>query len=116
MQPISLESVARVCHEANRAWCAAHGDDSQLPWDQAPEWQRQSAINGVRHVVSNPTTTPEMQHLAWMRDKMDDGWVYGPDKDPTAKTHPCITAYDKLPEMQRRKDELFIAVAKSLAL
>ena len=40
-------SIAVVCHEANRAWCAVNADDSQKPWNEAKEWQRESAVKGV---------------------------------------------------------------------
>jgi hypothetical protein len=43
--------IARVCHEVNRAYCTSLGDESQLPWDSAPQWQKDSAINGVRFIT-----------------------------------------------------------------
>ena len=41
---MNVEAVARVCHEANAALCQAFGDNTQLHWDEAPAWQRESAI------------------------------------------------------------------------
>lgn len=41
---LSIEEIAKVCHEANRGYCKALGDDSQLPWDEAPQWAKTSAI------------------------------------------------------------------------
>lgn len=29
--------IAQVCHEVNRAYCQALGDDSQPAWDDAPD-------------------------------------------------------------------------------
>ena len=40
---MEMDSIARVCHEVNRAYCQALGDDSQPTWEEAPEWQRASA-------------------------------------------------------------------------
>lgn len=34
-----VEQIARMAHEANRAYCQALGDDSQPAWEDAPEWQ-----------------------------------------------------------------------------
>lgn len=113
--PTSIEDIARVCHEANRAWCQIHGDNSQLPWDQAPAWQRESAINGVRFSVDNENATPEQQHAAWADAKASEGWSYGPIKDAEAKTHPCLVPYDQLPIEQRQKDALFLAIVRALA-
>jgi hypothetical protein len=39
-----FSNIAKVCHEANRAYCQTISDNSQLPWEQAKEWQRASAI------------------------------------------------------------------------
>lgn len=45
---LSIQGIARVCHEANRGYCISMGDKSQLPWDEAPAWQRGSAVQGVK--------------------------------------------------------------------
>lgn len=110
----AIETIAMVCHEANRAWCLANGDDSQLPWEGAPQWQRDSAVNGVEFALNHPEATPADQHDAWCRDKTRDGWTYGETKDAVAKTHPCLVAYGDLPEMQRAKDRLFTAIVGAL--
>jgi hypothetical protein len=108
-----IETIARVCHEANRAWCEAHGDLSQLPWDKAEAWQWASAVQGVQ--VALDGATPEEQHEAWRAAKIADGWVYGERKDPAAKLHPCLLPYDKLPKMQKVKDALFGSIVRALA-
>jgi hypothetical protein len=108
-----VEAIARACHEANRAWCEAHGDLSQATWDLAEDWQRESAIRGIE--VALQGATPQQQHGAWMTDKVSDGWRYGPVKDAEAKTHPCIVPYEKLPPMQQIKDALFGAIVRTLA-
>lgn len=36
------DQIARVCHEVNRAYCQALGDNSQPTWEEAPQWQRQN--------------------------------------------------------------------------
>lgn len=50
-----------------------------------------------------------------MKEKVDAGWVFGEIKDADAKTHPCIVPYDELPEFQKKKDHLFIAIVKALS-
>jgi hypothetical protein len=70
-------------------------------------------MSGVRHVLTNPNTTPEGSHANWLKDKALDGWVWGSKKDPVLKTHPCMVAYSELPLEQRVKDSLFIAVVKA---
>lgn len=110
-----LSHIARVCHEANRAYCRTLGDQSQPPWDDAPQWQRDSALNGVLFHLENPDAKPSDSHESWMRQKVEDGWTYGPVKDPEAKQHPCMVPYEELPVEQQRKDALFIAVIHALS-
>ena len=105
---------ARVCHEVNRAYCAALGDTSQPPWAEAPGWQRDSALLGVDLHIDNPNAGPEASHESWMRQKVRDGWVYGVTKDPEAKTHPCLVPFGELPREQQAKDFLFRAVVHAL--
>lgn len=107
---MKVVDIARLCHEANKAICETFGDMSQLSWDLAEQWQRDSAIKGVQFTIDNMNATPEDQHNAWMADKIVDGWCFGAEKDATKKTHPCIVAYDQLPPEQRVKDHVFRAI------
>ena len=109
---ISIQAIAKICHEANRAYCAALGDDSQSSWESAPEWQRVSAIAGVEAIIGGHITKPEDSHISWMDQKREEGWVYGEVKDPATKTHPCMLPYNKLPATQRKKDDIFLAVCR----
>jgi hypothetical protein len=111
----SIEGIARVCHEVNRAICEAAGDASQRPWNEAEQWQRDSAVQGVHFAINNPDATASAQHEAWMADKRADGWTCGSVKDATAKTHPCMVPYDQLPFEQRVKDHAFKAVVRAMA-
>lgn len=106
--------VAKVCHEVNRVYCKSIGDDSQPTWDEAPDWQKLSAINGVLFHLKNPDAGPPGSHENWLKDKQADGWVYGEKKDPEAKTHPCMVPYDQLPKEQQTKDALFVAIVHAL--
>ena len=109
-----IEEAARRAHEANKAYCESLGDDSQPSWEDAPDWQRQSAINGVKHIIANPCAQPEDSHNSWLKEKQDTGWKYGPVKDPEKKEHPCFVPYEELPEEQKAKDALFIGVVHAL--
>jgi len=110
-----IETIAKVCHEANRAWCEEHRDFSQKSWTDAAGWQRDSAIEGVRFALANPDALESAQHDAWMASKLRDGWQYGEMKDAEAKTHPCLVPFDQLPEVQQAKDRLFRAIVSALA-
>lgn len=109
-----VENIAKMCHQANKVWCELNGDTTQKDWDEAEQWQRDSAINGVNFKLNNPTAGKDAQHNAWMQDKINDGWVYGDVKDAEKKTHPCIVSFEQLPEFQQKKDSLFCAIVDVL--
>ncbi len=110
----STHEIAFLCHEVNRAYSQALGDDTHVTWEDAPEWQRTSAVNGVVFVANNPDATPADTHANWLAEKEADGWVYGETKDPVAKTHPRLLPYDQLPVEQRVKDSIFRAIVLAL--
>jgi hypothetical protein len=68
-----LEFVAEVVHSMNKRYCETHSDNSQPSWNDAPEWQKQSARNGVKYFITNPGVTPEETHVSWMSEKEADG-------------------------------------------
>lgn len=104
------ENIARVAHETNRAYCTTIGDDSQVAWEDAPDWQRKSAFEGVKFCWDNPDAPASANHDSWLAVKEADGWKYGEFKDVEKKEHPCFVPYDQLPAEQRLKDHLFKAI------
>lgn len=111
--PSMVERLARSAHEMNRVYCEALGDYSHTSWDKAPEWQRESAREGVRALV-RADLTPAQTHENWVAYKQNEGWRYGPVKDAEKKEHPCMVPYDQLPQEQKVKDHLFRAVVQNI--
>lgn len=109
-----ITRIAMVCHEANRAWCLANGDNTQKTWANAASWQTDSAIEGVEFHIDNPKAGDSASHNNWMKSKKADGWGFGETKDETLKTHPRLVSFKKLPEFQQRKDALFRAIVHAL--
>ena len=110
---LTARQTAKVAHQVNKAYCEALGDMSQLDWEDAPEWQRSSALNGVRFHGENPDAGPEHSHEQWLAEKEKEGWVYGEVKDEEEKTHPCMVPFEELPVKQQAKDFIFRAVVHS---
>lgn len=110
---MKLNDIARLCHEVNRAYCQAIGDDSQPAWEDAPAWQRESARMGVDlHLMGD--FGPEASHISWMKQKVEDGWVYGPIKSLEKKQHPCIVPFSDLSREQQAKDFIFRGVVHAI--
>lgn len=114
VSPDVLPLIASVCHEANRLLCVSQGDISQVPWEDAPQWQQDSACKGVLGVLCNGNG-PAAAHASWLAEKRATGWTYGPQKDAALKTHPCMVPYAELPPGQRAKDHLFVAICVAMA-
>ena len=104
---------AEAGHEMNRIYCASLGDFSQPAWVDAPAWQRESAMNGVKGVLEG--NTPEESHKSWWAEKISTGWKYGPVKSQEKKEHPCMVEYEDLPEDQCMKDFLYITAVGAMA-
>jgi RyR domain len=108
-----LEACAQAAHEVNRAYCIALGDMSQPSWEDAPDWQKSSARNGVNGVLAG--NTPEQSHESWLEEKRATGWRFGPVKNPETREHPCFVPYAELPPAQRSKDHLFVSTVREMA-
>lgn len=110
---MTIEDIARICHEVNRVYCRSIGDGSQLPWEEAPQWQRDSVIDGVQFHERTPDAKASDNHDNWLAKKSADGWVWGEVKNPEAKTHPCMVAFQHLPVTQQTKSYLIKAVVNA---
>jgi hypothetical protein len=108
------EDIAQVAHELNKAYCESIGDHSQPTWDDAPEWQRSSAINGVQFHLDNPAASPSASHDSWLKQKQEEGWKYGEVKNPEKREPPCFVPYEQLPVAQKAKDFIFRQTVHSL--
>lgn len=113
MNVLTHTDIARVAHEVNRAYCQALGDHSQPKWEDAPQWQRDSAMLGVE-LHTSKDAGPEASHESWMAQKLAEGWKYGSVKDPGRKEHPCIMAFADLSPAQQAKDFIFRGVVHAL--
>ncbi len=108
---VYVTTIARVCHEANRVMQIAAGEAPSPHWADAPEWQRESAVQGVQAALAG--ATPQELHERWCEAKTAEGWTYSLTKDDEARTHPCLLPYAALPQSQRVKDHLFHAIVRA---
>lgn len=109
----SVDQIAQICHEANRQVQISIGEVSSPYWKDAPDWQKDSAREGVLHALRGESA--EELHLSWVWAKIRDGWTYGPVKDEEKKTHPCLVPYHELPRDQQIKDHVFRGIVEVFA-
>ena len=50
----------------------------------------------------------ENNHDHWARQRIDEGWTYGPQRDDARKTHPDLVAYGDLPEDEKEYDRISV--------
>lgn len=43
-------------------------------------------------------------HEVWAKNRLAEGWSYGPVRDDARKETPCMVAYDDLPENEKEYD------------
>lgn len=43
-------------------------------------------------------------HEVWAQNRMNDGWGYGTEHNIKKKLHPCMVAYEALPEIEKDMD------------
>lgn len=116
MNKEAIETIAQACHNMNLQVCLLSGDESQLLWDDAPQWQRDSAVDGVWAIARLEIDRPYQSHEVWAAHKRAAGWVYGEVKDADKKTHPCLVPFCALPPHQQLKDHVFFQVATHMLM
>jgi ryanodine receptor 2 len=50
----------------------------------------------------------ENTHELWARQRIADGWQYGPQRNDDIRRHPCLVPYDQLPESEKEYDRLTV--------
>jgi hypothetical protein len=43
-------------------------------------------------------------HDLWARQRMDEGWKFGPERDDARKQHPGLVPYDELSDSEKEYD------------
>ena len=46
----------------------------------------------------------ENVHDIWAKNRLDEGWTYGPRRDDVLKTHPDLVPYEALLESEKEYD------------
>lgn len=114
--------IAWAVHYANIGWNIGLDDPAPDPgFYVLPAWQREFIIDRVRLIEHNlPILDDEdlavFIHQVWvdLMTSPEHGWRLGSQKDPVAKTHPCLQDFRELPPEQQKKDYMAIAIVRAL--
>ncbi len=104
-----VTSIAKMCHEVNRAYCAALREDTK-PWGDLNEKEQEVILGRVAFHILYPDSKPNASHDNWMVKMLSDGWKYGKTHNFTEKTHPSLKPFHHLPTEQQAKDHIFRSI------
>jgi hypothetical protein len=100
VRKINSFTAAIIVHMINNRVCALNGEQ-QIQFEDMPEYMRDGLVQALEDDLS-----PEDGHVAWMKNRLENGWTLGPVKDIEKKTSPCLIPYSELPYEQRVKDAI----------
>ena len=43
-------------------------------------------------------------HEVWAQNRINQGWIYGEERNDALRTHPCLIPYEALPEVEKDYD------------
>lgn len=112
---MTVDAIARMVHETNRAFCRAIAEPAPPPWALADDEMHASMRAAVAHALANPQLTPEENHERWRLRRLEAGWRVGPVVDRHLQQHPNLVPYAFLSAAQQAKDRLALAVVRALA-
>src|SRR5262245_16350690 len=72
------------------------------PWRPRPIDTR--AVQLPRSLAELVEFLAENAHDHWGRQRLEDGWRWGPGRDDVAKTHPLLIPYGDLPDAEKVYD------------
>ena len=104
------EKIAEQIYEATRI--EAEWSNRRIvpePWNERDDAFRKQFVDIVAQYMKGKIPTPREAHISWMEKYFEMGWVYGPVRDTSKKTHPDLVPYDDLPQDERDKDAIFLS-------
>ena len=72
--------------------------------DYVPKPIDTSGVRLDKELLALSETLASNNHDVWARQRLADGWRYGPVRDDRRKQHPSLVSYDELPESEQRYD------------
>jgi hypothetical protein len=108
------ERRAYFVYEAARLAASASGAPIiPASWSEREDAFRQQFLAVIeRQCGEQRSASAEELHGSWMQSYFTMGWTYGAQYDRENKTHPDLVPYADLGQLERDKDEVFIALCE----
>lgn len=106
-----LIDIAKVAHQANRAFLNTLGDTSEKDWENLSEEAKKETAEQVEFSLQNEHVGAEAHHIAWMNEMKEKGYTHGEVGD---MKHPLLVPFDLLPAENQKQHKLFFAVVQAL--
>jgi ryanodine receptor 2 len=81
-----------------------HNPDPDKPMPYVPQPIDTSAVPLPPEVLELTERLAEHAHDVWARERLSQGWTYGPQRNDGLKHHPCLVPYADLPESEKVHD------------
>lgn len=102
-----------VYNSARLAAIAAQAPVIPDLWEDREDAFKSQFIEVIARQCSEQRShSPEELHGSWMQAYITMGWVYGSPYDRSRKIHPDLVPYAELGQLERDKDEVFIALCE----
>ncbi len=63
-----------------------------------------AAVELPKEVLDLTELLAKNAHDIWARERLAEGWHYGPQRNDGTKEHPCLVPYEELPDSEKEYD------------
>lgn len=109
-----IKRRAKFVYEGARlAAIAAKAPIIPRPWDERESLFQAQFLKVIKNQCGEKRKTSVQElHNDWVIAYKKMGWVYGDVYDPKKKMHPDMVSYIDLGQLEREKDDIFIALCE----
>jgi len=109
-----IEKRGRFVYESARlAAIAVNAPVIPVEWEKRKKSFKDQFLKAIEmECVENRSGGPHVAHMNWMDAYRKMGWKYGKEYNEEKKTHPDMVSYEELPQKERDKDSVFLALCE----
>lgn len=108
--------MARAVHEINRHYNKLLMDREDPTWDDLSDEEKNRRTELLSETIPDlKGISAKKMHDMWVKQQAREGWKFGETYDKKKKTHPCIVDWKDLPDLEKAKDAMYLAVIKAMA-